>query len=169
MRTCPSCGNRKVQGLICLNCGYDFKNPPSQIHSRESTDQKEQNLDIWMGTFPSRNDIETYFAEFDEWGENEPISPFAKEQGFPFYDHDFFMAECFRTTSDLKKILKRTIEFDDRAEEIVARYRESGIGEFNFVAIQLQELSSPGQQKSVVGESYTVYYLGRFPYSGLKS
>ena len=169
MKTCPPCGNRKVYGLICLNCGYDFKNPHSQIHSAKSTGRKaqEQTLDIWLGTFPSRKDFETYFAEFDEWDEDEPISPFAKEQGFPFYDHDFFVAEYFRTTSNLEKIIKEIIEFDDRAKEIVARYRESDIGRFNFIAIQLEELSPPGQQKSDVGENYVIHYLGCFAYTGL--
>jgi len=171
MKTCPSCGNRKVSGLICLNCGYDFKNPPIRIRSAESNAQKalEQNLDIWLGTFPSKKAFESYFLEFDEWEDGEPVSPFAKEQGITFYDHDFFVAEYFSKTSDLEKILSSIIVYDDRAKEIVFRHRESGIGEFNFVAIQLQELSTDGQQKSVVGQNYTVYYLGRFPYTGLKS
>ena len=171
MKTCPSCGNRKVNGLICLNCGYDFKNPPVQIRLSESNAQKalEQNLDIWLGTFPSKKAFESYFLEFDEWEDGEPVSPFAKEQGVVFYDHDFFAAEYFSKTSDLEKILSSIIVYDDRAKEIVVKYQESGIGKVNFVAMQLEELGVEGKQTTIVGENYAIHYLGRFSYSGMKS
>lgn len=171
MKTCPSCGNRKVNGLICLNCGYDFKNPPVQIRSAESNAQKApaQNLDIWLGTFPSKKAFETYFSEFDEWEDGEPVSPFAKEQGIIYYDHDFFVAEYFSKTSDLEKIVSSIIVYDDRAKEIVVKYQQSGIGKVNFVAMQLEELGIEGKQRTVVGKNYAVHYLGRFSYSGMKN
>jgi hypothetical protein len=128
---------------------------------------QEQSLDIWLGTFTSKKDFETYFSEFDEYDEAEPISQFAKEQGFLFYDHDFFVAKYFPKTHNLEKILSEILVYDERVKEIVTRYQESGIGKVNFIAMQLEELSAFGNQKSVVEENYTVYYLGRFSYSGL--
>jgi hypothetical protein len=168
MKTCPSCGNRKVQGMICLNCGYDFKKRP--LDSSEATDVIIQgpNADIWLGTFSSKKEFEKYFREFEAYGENGPISPFAEEQGFNFYDHDFFVAEYFDKTDDLEKILSGIMVFDERAEGIVARYRTAGIGSINFIALQLEELCPPGEQRSVKGKNYSIHYLGRFRYSSLK-
>ena len=145
MKTCPSCGNRKVHGLICLNCGYDFKTKKSPMTPAELTgiNTEDQKADIWLGSFTSKQDFETYFAEYEEYGEGEPISPFAKEQRLPFYDHDFFVAKFFSRTNDLGKVLSEVIVYNDRAEAIVANNQEAGIGIFNFIAMQLEELSPP--------------------------
>lgn len=77
------------------------------------------------------------------------------------------MAKFFSRTNDLGKVLSEVIVYNDRAEAIVANNQETGIGIFNFIAMQLEELSPPEKPHSVTGDNYTIYYLGRFAYSGL--
>lgn len=46
-------------------------------------------VDLWVGSFPSAEAVEEYFAETYGQDDGIPISRFAADMGEWFYDHDF--------------------------------------------------------------------------------
>lgn len=157
LRSCPNCG-KTFQG-ICLICGFDPKTGQAKLSPEQlGFEARGPFVDIWIGNFP---DEESYEEYFDELEDDEFPSYFAADQGLEFCDHDFFV--CWYET-DLETACKEVFAPETDLGDILGAARVLQQRNPNFVAMQLDELSATGRQKSVDGLNYWIHYLGRFRY-----
>lgn len=170
MKICPSC-SKNVSGSTCLICGYNLSTGKPGIDSSTISGHtiKKRLVAIWIGYFENRDTLDSYFEEIFPREDDQPMSMFAEEQGFNFYDHDYFGVEFIEGPRSFENILSEFIIVDGKSENIVNAFKQVSIPKCNFVAVLYDEVPTNSCPKVVKGRGYEVYSLGSFEYSGVPS
>ena len=110
---------------------------------------------FWLARFSDEDSVETYFAEPDEYIDDEPISQFAQGQNKTFYDHDFVFTE-FDAEGQLDKLCELIGLPAETREQLLKPTEEI----FNaIIAGDEEEFEDP---QDVEGDPRLVY-IGCFP------
>ncbi len=121
---------------------------------------------FWIGQF-SEALLEEYLAEvWDEDDENRdqvPLSPFGRDQGETWYDHDFLETNFIKGVTSIKELIEGSSYSVEWSEELTRRIAEAGLNEFNTIIFIDQE--QIGQPQSVQGDGYWLRYLGTIKYA----
>jgi Immunity protein 22 len=131
-------------------------------------------VDIWVGAFPSGEELHEYMAERPEHYADEndsvPISSFAEDMGEWFIDHDFectmFVAE---PTADIKHLLSESLISSDFGPANSSETGETFLAELyqgqngapvnSIILVYGDEVAAP---MSIEKPGYWLHYLGRF-------
>ncbi len=118
-------------------------------------------VDLWVGTFASKRALNAYLKEtHDEDNEDAPISPFARDLGQSFYDHDF-MEVGFRTsTKTLEKLCEGHSFVENFLPQAAAAYQKAGLSQANtLIMVFGKEIDHP---QTIRGEGFELHYLGQY-------
>lgn len=118
---------------------------------------------FWVGHFPDGRRAGKYFAEtYDEDGDDTPVSPFARDQGETWYDHDFLEYGFSKSANSIEKLVSGYSYSEQWAAEVARRVADAGLTGVNmFVFIDKGEVAKP---RSVKGDGYWLHYLGTIRY-----
>lgn len=120
---------------------------------------------FWVGSVP-RAVAEQYFVEtryVDDPGlEPTPVSPFARDQGVLWYDHDFLEYGWGDDTDSVETLVTGYSYSDQWAGELSRRVAAAGLSRVNFFAfITSREIEHP---RSVERDGYWLTYMGTIEY-----
>ncbi len=118
-------------------------------------------VDLWVGSFPSAEAVEQYFAETYDQDDGIPISPFAADMGQWFYDHDFVYRELHDPPArTLEEGLGRWSQLSWAHPQMLQAFRASPFLPFNVFLVAFgREIERP---TSVDLPGRRLHYLGRF-------
>jgi len=122
-----------------------------------------QTCHFWVGTIPEDFPA-SYFAEdySDERGDNDPLSPFARDQGETWYDHDF-LEYGWSLAPTIAELVAGYSYSEQWAAELSRRAEAAGLRGINFfVFIDEAQIAAP---RSVETRDGTLHYMGTIEYS----
>ena len=122
----------------------------------------EETCHFWVGHLP-RHVADGYFAEnYDvEDRDEEPLSPFARDQGVTWYDHDF-LEYGGGDAGSIGELVAGYSYSEQWADELARRVADQGLTGVNFfVFINQEQIAAP---RSVQGDGYWLRYMGTIGY-----
>ncbi len=140
----------------CWRRGICFK------ERRQNVAQSET-CHFWVGFFPDGESVGEYFIEnYDRKNDEEPFSPFARDQNESWYDHDFLEYGFLQNASSVEELVNGYSYSDQNSEELAKRAADAGLSGINtFIFITDTEIEKPC---SVEGKDYWLRYLGTITY-----
>ena len=116
---------------------------------------------FWAGHFPEEIAGQYFVETRNEDDEGAPVSAFARDQGVPYYDHDFLEYGWGKAEAILDLVSGYSYS-DQWGAEFARRASEACLRDVNFfVFITDSEIEHP---RSVQGDGYWLHYLGTIEY-----
>lgn len=125
-------------------------------------DDRTETCHFWVGHVPQEV-AGGYFAEnYDvEDRDEEPLSPFARDQGVGWYDHDF-LEYGWGEAAGIGQLVAGYSYSEQWADELARRVAAEEITGVNFfVFINQEQIEAP---RSVQGDGYWLRYMGTIGY-----
>ncbi len=120
-----------------------------------------ETVDVWFGTFPSAEMLESYFAEkYDPDDDDEPISGFAADQRPPFYDHDFVEYGFHKAGDDPCSLLSSHSFSESYISDVRRIVAKESPGSWSSVVLAWGHAID--EPLSVESQEHTLRYLGNF-------
>lgn len=125
-----------------------------------------QTSHFWLGQFPNEERVAEYVAEVydddDEDREHTPLSQFARDQGEPWYDHDFMEHGFEENAKSVEDLVNGYSYYEQWSAELARRAAEAGLTKVNMLLfISKDEIEKP---RSVEGDGYNLHYMGTIEY-----